>query len=191
MLSLLRFLRDRETSDCSSSRRQLCPCTGPLALISPVGNIPPPKPDREVYNLAYSPDGRHLLASCSDDVILYCDPCTGKPLHTFEGHEGSVNVSTFLPNCFQFLSGSEDMSIRLWDVRKKGTVLRYDGHDEWVKSIDICPNEKHFLSYAYDNTVRKWDIDTDGTSRSFFLFFFFSFFLFSDEVLLAMMTTTF
>src|SRR6202021_2527619 len=65
--------------------------------------------------------------------------------------------------------GSEDCTIRVWDV-DTGRVVSgpFEGHTGGVNSVAFSPNGKHIVSGSNDSTIRVWDVDTGrGVSGPF------------------------
>jgi WD40 repeat protein len=72
-------------------------------------------------SVAFSSDGRRLLSGSEYAVKLW-DAATGRLLRTFEGHSGHVFSVALLPDRKRLISGSEDGTIRIWNV-ESGAVL--------------------------------------------------------------------
>jgi len=55
------------------------------------------------------------------------------------GHDGWVNTIIFHPNGKYLLSGSDDKSVRIWDMGKNGVCVRKltDIHTNFITSISI------------------------------------------------------
>ncbi|KAG0067555.1 U3 small nucleolar RNA-associated protein 13 [Linnemannia elongata] len=60
-------------------------------------------------------------------------------------------------------SGSNDKTVRLWDIRGGNNTLILKGHTDSISSIAYAPNGRHFISGSYDTTVRVWDMLTNHT----------------------------
>ncbi|KAJ7660607.1 WD40-repeat-containing domain protein [Mycena rosella] len=59
------------------------------------------------------------------------------------------------------MSGSDDTTLRMWDVRTGTAVGKpLEGHTNYVQSIAFSPNGKLIVSGSNDNTVRIWDAST-------------------------------
>src|SRR5207244_2606036 len=71
---------------------------------------------KEVYSVAFSPDGEHLAAACSDHTVKVWHLKTGEVV-TLRGHEKYVYSLAFSPTdgC-RLASASADKTVRLWDL---------------------------------------------------------------------------
>jgi WD40 repeat protein len=58
-------------------------------------------------------------------------------------------------------SGSDDNTVRVWDARRGGELLRLKGHGAWVRSVAWSGDGGRLASGSDDNTVRVWDAN-DG-----------------------------
>ncbi len=69
-----------------------------------------------IYEIAYSPDATRLVAASSIGIWVY-DAETGEALDLLTGHTHGVVLSvSFSPDGTTLASGSNDRTIRLWDV---------------------------------------------------------------------------
>ena len=60
--------------------------------------------------------GRLLTGIGADGAIKVWDTLSGKLIHTFEGHLAGVSTIAWSPDCATIASGSDDKTIRLWNV---------------------------------------------------------------------------
>lgn len=62
------------------------------------------------------------------------------------------------------VSGSEDGSIVLWDVKSKDVVQRLEGHAGVVLGVDTHPDLDVMVSCGLDQTIRIWqDVSAEGS----------------------------
>ncbi|KAA0195705.1 hypothetical protein FBUS_05189 [Fasciolopsis buskii] len=80
-----------------------------------------------VQCLCLSPGDKQLfLTGCEDGTIRLWDTrMSGKPTALFEAHHSDVNCVEFLPTGNNFVSGSEDTMMHLYDLRTDVTLARY------------------------------------------------------------------
>ncbi|ETO02042.1 WD-40 repeat protein, partial [Reticulomyxa filosa] len=63
-------------------------------------------------------------------------------------------------------SGSEDKTVRLWDIRTGKQIQIFKGHTNYVYTVEYLPSENGIsdtniiCSGSLDNTIRFWDIRT-------------------------------
>mgnify|MGYP000405601498 CR=1 FL=1 len=58
------------------------------------------------------------------------------------------------------LSGSDDDSVRLWDLTTAKEIKRFDGHEDNVNSVAFSPSSNTGMSASGDSSVRIWDLDS-------------------------------
>ncbi len=57
------------------------------------------------------------------------------------------------------LSGTNDYTMRLWDVETGKTTQSFEGHSNWISSAAFSPDGRHALSGS-DRILRLWDIES-------------------------------
>jgi len=99
---------------------------------------------------------------------------------TYSGHTGPVNAVCALPKSElqtpqQFVSGSDDKTLKLWNVGEEGdgdvqnAVMTYSGHTNNVNAVCALPKSKlqtpqQFVSGSRDKTLKLWNVgeECDG-----------------------------
>jgi len=75
-------------------------------------------------------------------------------IHTFEGHTDYVRSVCFSP-CSNFIcSGSDDETIKLWNIEDYQLITTLKGHIEWVLSVCFSPCGKYICSCSCDRSVK-------------------------------------
>jgi small GTP-binding protein len=70
----------------------------------------------------------------------------------------SINVVALTVDGHRALSGSDDSTIRLWDVEKRTCIAVLEGHSDSVQSAVVSGDGRHVLSGSRDGTLRLWDL---------------------------------
>jgi hypothetical protein len=119
---------------------------------------------------ALSGDGR-LAVTGSDGqggwsrkswLVYLWDLESGELLHRFKGHgnflrRGLIASVALTPDGRSALSGSQDRTLRLWDVASGTEVRCFTGHTGAVTAVAFSPDGRRILSGSLDKTVRLWD----------------------------------
>lgn len=123
----------------------------------------------------------HIVSSSGDTTCMFFDVTTAQPLHYFKEHIGDVmSVSPKPGTTFEFISGSVDSQIKLWDVRTRASAgavadysdvnvgeipgtacasrMKYEGHESDVNCVAFMSNGFTFASGSDDASCRMFDI---------------------------------
>jgi len=130
--------------------------------------------------IAISPDGCTLATSGQDTTIRLWDisDTTGltnsttilqnlsEPYRILLGHSQRVWSLAFSPDGQVLASGSEDLTIRLWDVATGEHLKILEGHSKWVKAVTFSPNGQWLASGSFDFSIRLWEISTGQCTKT-------------------------
>jgi DNA-binding CsgD family transcriptional regulator len=77
-----------------------------------------------------------------------------------QGHTDMVRAVAFSPDGRTLASGSDDQSIKLWDVRSGQSLATLRGHTKYVLSVAFSSDSKSLASGSDDQSIKLWDVST-------------------------------
>jgi serine/threonine protein kinase len=87
-------------------------------------------------------------------VILHIDNST------LIGHSGEVNSLAFSRDRITLASGSDDKTIKIWNLNNKKEIRTLKGHLDIVYSVAISPDGQILVSGSKDKTIKIWNLQT-------------------------------
>jgi sterol desaturase/sphingolipid hydroxylase (fatty acid hydroxylase superfamily) len=76
------------------------------------------------------------------------------------GHARAVTSVALSADGTVGVSGSEDGTLKVWDVRTGKEQFTLKGHTRAVRSVGISGDAKRIVSGSFDRTVKVWDVQT-------------------------------
>jgi WD40 repeat protein len=73
-------------------------------------------------------------------------------------HRHWVYCVAFSPDGQYIVSGSEDKTVRLWNLQGNPVGQPFQGHDDAVLSVAFSPDGQYIVSGSEDKTVRLWNL---------------------------------
>jgi WD40 repeat protein len=115
-----------------------------------------------VWCVRFTPDGKRLWCGDGNDIVEW-NIQTKKRIREFQGHTSLVFCLEQSPDSKTLASGSQDHTIRLWDLATGKTTKTLTGHDDGASvrgphQLSFLAGGKKLLSVAGDRTVRLWDL---------------------------------
>ncbi|TGT28715.1 WD40 repeat domain-containing protein, partial [Mesorhizobium sp. M4B.F.Ca.ET.169.01.1.1] len=65
------------------------------------------------------------------------------------------------------ITGSGDLTIKVWDLDSGREVKRFEGHEGTVYALALSADGKRLLSASLDGTARLWDIESGNQIAMF------------------------
>ncbi len=118
-------------------------------------------PEKGVYSVAFSPDGRRLASANGDGTVGLVDVETGEQLLTLTGHKDYVFSVAFHPDGQHLASASADRTVKVWDLTTRQEVFSRGGHHGaftgMAYSVAFSPDGRHLAAGGEDENLIIWD----------------------------------
>jgi len=116
-------------------------------------------------------DNEHILTASGDSNIILFDIEHRQPISAYTAHTGDVEAVAHNKSSHStFLSGSIDMTARLWDYRIRSHLANtrvFQGHDTDINDVQWFPDYRAFGTASDDGTCRLWDVAAYQTLNVF------------------------
>jgi WD40 repeat protein len=109
----------------------------------------------------------NILASVFNRLVRAADafdqrmdaPVRKKVLNIYRGHNIVFSVDTIGND--QFISGSFDRTIKLWNISADACIRTFEGHTDYVNSVATIGDDR-FISGSWDETIILWLLPPTG-----------------------------
>ncbi|KAL5004094.1 hypothetical protein ScPMuIL_017550 [Solemya velum] len=138
-------------------------------------------------DLSTSETGNLFVSGGCDKVAMVWDMRTGECVQVFDGHDSDINSVKFYPSGDAFVTGSDDATCRLFDLRADREVncyrkesiifgcnavdfsisgrLLFGGYNDYTVNIwDVLKGNRISILYAHENRVSCLGVSPDGTA---------------------------
>ena len=86
-------------------------------------------------------------------------PPGGPLLATLEGHGDWVSAVAVTPDGRRAVSGSDDRTLKVWDLEQGALLATLEGHGDGVLAVAVTPDGRRAVSGSCDRTLKVWDLE--------------------------------
>jgi len=120
--------------------------------------------DSQVNQLQITPDKNFLAVAGNPHVRLYDINSTNpNPVTSFDGHTANVTAIGFQKDQKWMYTGSEDGTVKIWDIRAPGFQRDYQSK-AFINTVALHPNQGEIISGDEDGNIRVWDLTANTCS---------------------------
>src|SRR5690242_1494602 len=83
----------------------------------------------DVWAIAVSPDGRHVVTGSHDNTLALWNLEKGQRVRGLEGHTEAIWSVAVSPDGRRALSGGHDGTVRLWDLDSGKEIAKFEPND--------------------------------------------------------------
>lgn len=106
-----------------------------------------------IYKPQYKPQLPHISLDC---------------ISTLFGHKDKIKALAISPNGHILVSGSQDKTLIIWNLKTGQLLHRLIGHEAGISSVAISPNGRKLVSGSLDRTLIAWNLDKRAIADRFF-----------------------
>jgi mitogen-activated protein kinase organizer 1 len=110
----------------------------------------------EIASLKISSDNTQFISSGTDANVLLWDVSKGKVVTKLQGHQKKVNTICWNYTNHIIVSGSEDTTVKVWDIREKYPIETLSGGSDSI--IKVGCNSDQIISGSADGYLQTYDI---------------------------------
>eukprot|EP00823_Brevimastigomonas_motovehiculus_P000237 TRINITY_DN10342_c0_g1_i1.p1 TRINITY_DN10342_c0_g1~~TRINITY_DN10342_c0_g1_i1.p1 ORF type:complete len:302 (+),score=51.50 TRINITY_DN10342_c0_g1_i1:73-978(+) len=120
--------------------------------------------ESQVNCLHVTPDKKFLAVAGNPHVRLFeIASSNPNPVTSYDGHTNNVTAVGFQRDRKWMYTGSEDGTIKIWDLRAPGYQRDYQSKS-MINSVVLHPNQIEIISGDEDGTIRVWDLVSNKIS---------------------------
>jgi WD40 repeat protein len=113
---------------------------------------------REIFGLAFSPDGERLVTGSLDGLVRVWNWRSGQLLALWSGHPFGVEAARWSPDGSLLATGGRDQIVRLWHGTHFAEVAAFKGHAARGNGLVFSSDGGRLVSASEDKTIRLWEV---------------------------------
>ncbi|XP_024543016.1 protein LST8 homolog [Selaginella moellendorffii] len=120
--------------------------------------------DSQVNKLEITPDKHFLAAAGNPNIRLFeINSSNPQPVLNYDAHTSNVTAIGFQCDGKWMYSGSEDGTVKIWDLRAPGCQMEYESRAA-VNTVVLHPNQQELISGDQNGNIRVWDLTANSCS---------------------------
>jgi len=103
-------------------------------------------------------DSGDVLKPLEKVQVMMPSPAVFYQKLTLTGHKGWITSAAFSPKGDRIVSGSFDLTVRIWDTDSGDCLKILQGHNQLVQAVAFSPDGKHIASGdGWNHTLKIWN----------------------------------
>ncbi len=120
---------------------------------------------RDVYGLAFSPDGRYVLTNSGSTAQLW-ETAVATRVRTFSAGSDVLDA-TFSPDGRYILTAHRFGTAVLWDVETSAVIRTLSGSPQEIRLVAFAADGNSILTGGQDGVARLWDLQSGQQMRTY------------------------
>nr|UXY86957.1 TATA box-binding protein-associated factor chain TAFII 90 [Cryptomonas paramecium] len=120
--------------------------------------------NKSIWTISLSKKEKFFCTSNDDGLAMLWATDRLFPLRFFKGHKSYINVIKWHPYNLHIATGSDDGTVRIWDIKNSKTSVCYKKFKENVYNLEFSPNGFE-ICISGKKYIDIWDIRTQKTLK--------------------------
>jgi len=110
------------------------------------------------WDVSFGPLGYYFAAACMDNTMSVYSTDRPTQVRLMTGHTSDVTCCSWHQNASLVISGSDDKTVRLWDLRVGQSVRLLRGSPAAISSVAVSPVGDKIAAGSDSGAIHMWDI---------------------------------
>ena len=116
--------------------------------------------NKPIWDISFSHKEKLFSTACGDSLSALWVTDRLFPLRFFVGHKSDINVTRWHPSNLIMATGSDDNTVRLWDIKNAKSIYSYKNFDSNVYNIEFSSDGFEMCISGLTNYVDILDLRT-------------------------------
>ena len=123
--------------------------------------------DRNIYAVAFSPDGAKIFAAYEDGSVKCFAAVSGAEMFTVQASSDIIKTLTVSPDGKFFVSGGNDKLVKLFDTETGREIASLEGNTKPLYKTAFSANGEFLAAVGADDTARIWRVSDKKLVQKF------------------------
>lgn len=101
----------------------------------------------------------NLINVYQQEFFKEINACEWRKKRFLREHTGGFKCGVISEDNTKLVTGSEDCTVRVWDLTEERNLVILKGHTSYVWCLDLAPGSKIAASGSLDGSVRVWNLE--------------------------------
>ena len=136
-----------------------------LASTRTLGTVAVLNTDSQVHSLAFSPNGRTVVAGGGNGTVTLWDTSTYRRIRSITAGPSPALAVAFSPDGQTLAVGSADFLVRVFSIHTRALIAVLNRHSDEVTSVAFGPDGQTLASASHDGHTLLWNLDPPAAVR--------------------------
>lgn len=115
--------------------------------------------ETRVCSIAFHPNGQHVAVACTDaNIYIWGTSNSDNCVQILSDHSNEIWAMAYTPGGRFLVSGSDDCTVRFWDVTTGECNHILESHKGWIQSLIFNLTGDLLVTGSQDRSIGLWDV---------------------------------